>query len=354
MKRVLIVLTVLIGVALSGLVLMLKLFTGFLARPAATGSSAVAVLVRPTTTVEELDRTLYEKGLLSRSGWFALYLKHFRKDFKASPGEYKLTASMSPVEVADLIQRGQVVRYTLVIPGGLSVAETAALLEKNGILRAAPLERLAQTASVAAALGIPGPTAEGYLFPDAYELPKDMKPREVLELMYRRYRRSVPPELIAEAQARELTEHELVSLAALLEIEAHPEERPMFAALYHGRLKKRMPLESRTALALGLGKPASELKPEDFKVEADFNTFLRPGLPRRPVVSPSLKALSLAASPPSSDVLYAAPVGDARHQFCVDKECYNIAVARARGEKVPTPRPPAPRLPPPPVPDPVE
>lgn len=346
MKRILIVLTVVIGVALSGLVLTLKLFTSFLARPAATGSSAVAVVVRPTTTVDELDRTLFDKGLLSRAGWFAMYLKHFRKDFKPAPGEYKLTASMSPVEVADLIQRGQVVRYTLVIPGGLSLDETAALLERNGIVQSEPLKRLATTASVAVALKIPGPTAEGYLFPDAYELPKDMKPREVLELMFRRYRKAMPAELLAEASARELTEHELVSLAALVEIEAHPEERPMFAALYHGRLKKRMPLESRTALALGLGKPASELKPEDFKVDAEFNTFLRPGLPRRPLVSPSLKAMTIAAMPPSSDVLYAAPVGDSRHQFCVDKECYNIAMARARGEKIPPPRPVPPRIPP--------
>lgn len=343
MKRILIGLTVVIGVALSALVLALKLFTGFLSRPAATGSSSVAVVIRPTTTLEELDGLLFEKGLLSRAGWFGLYLKHFRKDFKAAPGEYQLTASMTPVEVADLIQRGQVMRYTLVIQGGLTLDQTAALLEQNGIVSSLQLKKLAVTSSIAETLGIPGPTAEGYLFPDAYELPKDMKPKELLETMFRRYRKMVPPTLIAEAKARELTEHELVSLAALVEIEARPEERPMFAAMYHGRLKKGMPLESRTALAFGLGKAASELKPEDFKVDAEFNTFLRSGVPKRPIVSPSLKALALAANPPTSDVLYAAPLGDARHQFCVDKECYNLAVARARGEKIPPP--PRPRSP---------
>ena len=353
MKRVLIGLTVLIGVALSVLVLTLKLFTGFLNRPAATGTPSVAVVVQKGTSFEELDRVLFSKGLLSRPNWFAIYLKHFRKNFSISTGEYQLTASMSPAEIAELIQRGQVVRYTLVIPGGLTLDQSAALLEREEIVSAAGFKHLASTASIAESLGVPGPTLEGYLFPDAYELPKRMKPAELLELMFRRYRKTVPKELIEQAEARRLTEHELVSMAALVELEVRPEERPMFAAMYHARLKRGLPLESRSALALGLGKAPSELVAADFKVEADFNTYLKPGVPRRPLVSPSLKAMTIVANPPESDVLYAAPLGDARHQFCVDKECYDHALARARGEPIRTPRPsPLPRPVPPPVPPP--
>lgn len=351
MKRVLIGLTVLIGVALSGVVLTLKLFLGFLNRPAATGSPSVAVVVQKGTSFEDLDRVLFAKGLLSRPGWFAIYLEHFRKGFDMPAGEYQLTASMSPAEIAELIQRGQVVRYTLVIPGGLTLEQSAALLEREEIVKVEPFVRLASTPTVAEALGVPGPTLEGYLFPDAYELPKRMKPIELLELMFRRYRKTVPKELIEQAEGLRLTEHELVSMAALVELEVRPEERPMFAAMFHARLKKGLPLESRSALALGLGKAPSELVPADFKVDADFNTYLKPGVPRRPLVSPSLKAMTIVANPPPSDVLYAAPLGDARHQFCVDKECYDHALARARGEPVPTPRPPPmPRpIPPPPI-----
>jgi UPF0755 protein len=349
-KRALIVFTVLVGVTLSGLVLALKIFTGFLVRPAATGSRSVAIVINSGTSIEELDRLLFAQGLLSRPDWFGIYLRHFRKDFKMPSGEYQITASMSPSEIAEIIQRGQVVRYTLVIPGGLTLDQTAELLERDGIVNARSFRKLVATPTVAEALGVPGPTAEGYLFPDAYELPRGMKPREVLELMFRRYRKTVPRELVEQASARDLTEHELVSLAALVELEVRPEERPMFAAMYQARVKKNMPLDSRSALALGLGKTTAELQSEDYKVEADFNTFLRPGVPRRPLVSPSLKAMTIVANPPVLDVLYAAPLGDARHQFCVDKECYNHALARARGETPPPPRP-GPRLAPPPPPD---
>src|SRR6185369_10200016 len=92
---------------------------------------------------------------------------------------------------------------------------------------------------------VPADSVEGYLFPDTYQFVKGMMPEEILARMVTRLRERISPEILAAARARDLSMHQLLTLASIIEKEAvERREMPLISAVFWNRLKLEMPLQA--------------------------------------------------------------------------------------------------------------
>lgn len=334
MKRTLSsLLLVLALAAAAGGALAWRTFSRFAATPHGTPEEKV-VDIPPGASPRAAVRLLARAGVLSddRTAW--LYVRWIRRDprpFKA--GQYAFAGALRPDEVLDRIHRGEVKLYRFTVPEGLRIEEIAGIVERSGLARAEELARLARDPAFAAALDVPFPSLEGYLFPDTYAFAWGTPPRRILEAMVHRFR-----EVLAAAEARRaptvlLSEREAVTLASIVEKETgRPEERPRIACVFHNRLRKGMRLQTDPtvmyATFLRTGRWSNNISRKDLLAPHPYNTYTTAGLPPGPIANPGAAALEATLAPDDCRDLYFVSRNDGTHVFCPDLKCHNAAVQK--------------------------
>lgn len=329
MRAVFLTVVALLSAALLSFVVGWRIFADYLGKPGSIGKAEpMTVMIAADLKPEQLGALLSEKGLIAKPDWFTEYLEHFHQQAVVVPGEYALSASMSPAEIVDRLVRGAVVTYPVTVAPGSTIRRIAKDIADQKLAAVEAIEGLATSEKLAQKLDVPGASLEGYLFPDTYVFSRDLGAEALLTKMVERYRKALPPKVLEDARVKGLTENQLVTMASLIEKSGLPErDWPLLAGVYHNRLRDGLPLESASALSYGLKKEGA-LEPADYESESPFNTFLGPGLPPGPIASPSLEALTAAASP-LGDGRYFAPRGDGTYHFCPDEECHRLALERA-------------------------
>ncbi|HEY3067993.1 MAG TPA: endolytic transglycosylase MltG [Methylomirabilota bacterium] len=246
-------------------------------------------------------------------------------------GEYEIPAGATTVDVLALLESGRVRQHTVLHPEGATVSELARALEAERLASAADITRLATDATFLHSLGIEGPSLEGYLFPDTYHFVRGMRPEEILGRMVQRLRSKLSPEVRARAQERQLSLHELLTLASIIEREAvAPDEMRLISAVFWNRLRLRMPLQADPTVQYATGKERRTLTRADLLADHPYNTYRRVGLPPGPIASPGLPAIEAAVDPARVDYLYFVAVDERHHQFSSTVKQHNAAVARYR------------------------
>jgi len=220
-------------------------------------------------------------------------------------GEYEVPRDASTLDVLDLLESGHVRQHV--------------------ILRAAGDERLRH------ALGVEGPSVEGYLFPDTYQFVRGMSIDEMLSRMVQRMRGKLTPELVARARARGLSVHQLLTLASIIEREAiEPGERRLISAVFWNRLRLDMPLQADPTVQYAVAKERRALTRADLASDNAYNTYVHRGLPPGPIASPGLAAIEAALDPAPVKFLYFVARDDRRHHFSTTVAEHNAAVVRYR------------------------
>lgn len=330
MKRLVLIVAAIILVLAVGALVGWNRLAAYLAEPGAPGSPEKVVVLGAPVTPASLVEVLATEGLVARPAWLAAYFEHFAKDADLAAGEYALSASMAPIEILERIRSGKVVTHAVKIDAGSTLADILARLAEQGLAPADELRELASSPKLVAELGLAGESLEGYLFPDTYELPRGLGARRLLETLVAHYRKVVHAGVLDVARARGVTEHELVTLASLVERSGVlANEQRVYAALLHNRLAAGLPLESAASLAYGITKlslPTPDVGAAPETIDHPWNTYARVGLPPSPIASPSLAAIMAAAEPAESQALYVVKRADGAHVFCADLDCYAAAL----------------------------
>jgi UPF0755 protein len=138
------------------------------------------------------------------------------------------------------------------------------------------------------------------------------------------------PELLAGIQAQNLSFHEALTLASIIERETRAdEEKATMASVFYNRLAKGMPLQTDPTVQYALGfDPAGQTwwRPDltltDLGVDSQDNTYLYLGLPPGPISNPSLASLEAVAFPVQSPYFYfrAKCDGSGTHAFSITYE----------------------------------
>ena len=170
--------------------------------------------------LQAIAATLEEADLIRHRWMFILYVALLHRGPYLQAGEYALRATMSPAQIVSTLRRGKVVQHFLTIPEGLTVREVATLVAAKGLGHPQQLLDLAVDRMFIASLGFPGPSLEGYLFPDTYRVPRGMPERDLLMLMVRTLQEHYTQDIAAQAERLGLSQHEVLTIRPAVKPEA--------------------------------------------------------------------------------------------------------------------------------------
>lgn len=271
---------------------------------------------------------LEREGLIRSRSAFLLLGRSQSADRKIHAGEYELNASMLPGDILARLLTGQVVLHPMTIPEGLTAVQIADLVAQHGVDRAEFL-RLTQDRPFIDSLGISARTLEGYLYPDTYKFPRGVKAREVIVAMVDHLKVVMGPEFKARAKELNMTDHEVLTLASVIEKETGAgTERPEISAVFHNRLKKHIPLQSDPTVIYGLPNFDGNIHKKDLSSPSPYNTYRVSGLPPGPIANPGIEAIKAALHPSGSRALYFVSRNDGTHHFSSTLTEHNEAVEK--------------------------
>jgi UPF0755 protein len=285
---------------------------------APTPGEVIEVVVDPGSGAHAIGRRLRELGLVRYPRAFALTARLRGIESSLKAGRYHVAAGSRWSDILDMMARGAVVTFPLTVPEGFTLREIAPRVEEATGVAADSVLRLAADSAFAAAVGVPGPTLEGYLFPDTYRFAEGVDPAEVLREMVGRYAVFWTPAKRARLDSLGMTERELVTLASIVEEETRvAEERPVIAGVYANRLEIGMLLQADPTVQFALGEPRERLLYADIDRVADhpYNTYTHAGLPPGPIASPGAAALDAALYPADVPYLFFVARPDGTHEF---------------------------------------
>jgi UPF0755 protein len=274
--------------------------------------SAISIGMSSKAIAKQLAR----ENLIRSSMMFQLMSRFsgVSRDLKA--GTYQLSGSMTLMHIIDQLKAGRVETRRFVVPEGLTIAQIGQLWESEGFGTKEAFARSASAPQWRAKFRIEGETLEGYLFPNTYQLADGTPPHKHIEMMLNIFYRSWTPRLSEEAESLQLSTHEVVTLASIVEKEAkHAHERPLISAVYHNRLRRGWRLEADPTVLYALGNPKRRLTRVDLEVDSPYNTYLHKGLPPGPICNPGMDSIFAALRPISTSHLYFVAIDDGKHHF---------------------------------------
>ena len=291
----------------------------------------LVVTIPPHDSLFAIAERLAEAQVIKSRPAFmaATVLRGAPRSLKA--GEYEIPRDATTWDIVALLESGRVRQHAILHPEGATVAELARALEAERLANADAVARAAIDRKFLDALGIEGPSVEGYLFPDTYQFVRGMTPEDILGKMVQRMRAKLTAEVRGRASDMGLNTHQLLTLASIIEREAiEKEEQRVIAAVFWNRLKIGMPLQADPTVQYAVAKERRALSRADLAVDHPYNTYVRAGLPPGPIASPGLGAIQAALNPAPVKYLYFVARDDRRHHFSTTMEEHNAAVTRYR------------------------
>jgi UPF0755 protein len=287
------------------------------------------VVIPEGSTFLQAAALLEREQLIRSRSTFVMLGKSQEVDRKIQPGEYEFNGAMPPAEILSKLLTGRVLLHAVTIPEGYTMNQIADVFDEQGIASRAEFLRMALDTFFIKSLGISAETVEGYLFPDTYRFARATPAKEVIRTMVDQLGRVVTGEWQARAKEMNLTFHQVLTLASVIEKETGTgDERPQISSVFHNRLKKRIPLQSDPTVIYGLTNFDGNLHKRDLSHPSRYNTYRWAGLPPGPIASPGADSIRAALYPASSKYLYFVSRNDGTHHFSATLMEHNRAVEK--------------------------
>ncbi|SOC36372.1 endolytic transglycosylase MltG [Ureibacillus acetophenoni] len=293
-------------------------------------TTAIEVEIPIGSSLTTIANTLHENGIIKDARIFKYYTK-FKNESDFQAGNYTMTKSMTLDEIIESLKTGKVYRepvFTLTVPEGLTLEQIAKVIEKNTKFSADEfMTKVTDEKFIQDMIGTYPETIteevlegniryslEGYLYPATYSF-YDENPSldEIVTTMISQTADVVKGynELLEEKQ---MTVHQLLTFASLLEEEATAQtDRETIASVFYNRIKIDMPLQTDPTVLYALGSHKDRVLYEDLKVESPYNTYVINGLPPGPIANAGKTSIEAALNPTNTEYLY----------FLADKEGIN-------------------------------
>jgi UPF0755 protein len=312
----------------SGFALALSLAHLLVFAPAGPGGGPASVRVPAGSNLRQIARALADAGVVASPRAFVLAARIAGLDRQLRPGDYRFEPGLSfPSQLRALRDgRGRIAAIT--IPEGWRIEQIAERLAAAGVCARDAFLPATRDRVLLEELAIPGPSAEGFLFPETYALQLPTSPADVIRAMHRQFEK-VWGELTAGSAPPALTPLATVTLASIVEREtAAPEERPLVAAVFLNRLRLGMPLQADPTVIYGMDAFDGNIRRRDLTAANPYNTYVNRGLPPGPIANPGRESLAAVLMPASADFLYFVARNDGTHQFSRSLAEHNRAVQR--------------------------
>lgn len=237
---------------------------------------------------------------------------------KLTPGFYQFHGSPRPWDVYRTLREGRVIAWQITVVEGDTLREVKEKLTEEEIMSPEDFDRLSCDLEFLQDLRVEAPSLEGYLYPETYSISKGTSAEDVFRMMVRRMRASFDEPLLARAAEMGMSEHEVLTLASIVEKEAIlNRERPIISGVYHNRLKKGMRLQADPTAIYGLKPQSAGVTRRDIRRNTTYNTYFVDGLPPGPISAPGIKSIRATLYPADVPYLYFVANNEGGHSFSV-------------------------------------
>ena len=306
----------------------------FFLSPPLRSPSEKLILIKRGTPLKSISALLEEEGIIRNRHAFTLLATVLKGKGDVKAGEYEFHTPLRPLDVLDTLIRGQVKRHFVTIVEGYTVAQIAQLLDELNIVGKEVFLKTASSPAFVTSLGVLDPSAkamswslEGYLFPDTYHFFREMEAEEVIRIMVHQFKKTIGQELTDQSPLLGMSPRQALVLASIIEKETPlPEEKPLVSAVFHNRLRLRMPLQSDPTVIYGVKQFSGNLTREHLIRPTPYNTYVMQGLPPTPICNPGKDSILAALNPAPVPFLYFVSKNDGSHFFSSDFEEHNRAV----------------------------
>jgi UPF0755 protein len=323
MKRLTIIF---IGLIFLVIVFLLAGFGLYFIRPAEKGGKDQMVVLREGLSLTEVTVELGRRKIITNQPLFKLWARLLGYSSKIKAGEYRLSSNMAPFKIMEKLTRGAIITHAITIPEGFTKEQIAEILDIKGLVNKQQFLSLTDDPVVLKQYSIPGPSLEGYLYPDTYHFARGISASTAIGTMVKRFWNVFSPmkERVAHLGMKMI---DVITLASIVEKETgRPEERPTIASVFLNRLKRKMRLESDPTVIYGLPDFSGNLRKKDLSKHTPYNTYVIRGLPPGPIANPGLEAIKAVLYPAKTDYLYFVSKNNGTHYFSKTLSEHNKAV----------------------------
>lgn len=295
-----------------------------------SGQSKMVVIPEGATWSETVG-ILSRAGLVEHPTYFEIWARWSSLPREVKAGSYYFEGPLAVRELGARLRSGAAPRDVRVtIPEGWTMFHIADRFEHRGLANREEFLRTVRSEELLEEFGIDAESFEGYLFPDTYRFQEGASAEQIVRRLHRRWREVWRD--VEEANAKslrrlqesyELTRHQLVTLASIVEAEAPVRaERPKVARVILNRLDRSMRLQMDPTCIYGPDAYEKIPSPSLCKDASNrYSTYVIDGLPPGPIANPSKSSLNAAVDPSddgkSEDYLFfvARQDGSGRHVF---------------------------------------
>ncbi len=269
------------------------------------------------STTYNVAKILVSEKLIYHPRLFIVLARITGFDRKLRAGYFKFEYRPSVWEVIRKLTSGGSFDVKLTIPEAYTIYEIGSLVQCEFKIDSLQFVTACSDTKVFRKLNISALSMEGFLFPETYLVPKDIKSESLIVLMYNEFQRRWRPEWDIRLDEIEFSKLDIVILASIIEAEAHVKnEQKQISSVYHNRLSKGMLLQADPTVAYGMGKINQPLLIKDLKSPSVYNTYIHSGLPAGPICNPGEDAIIAALYPETTSYLYfVSRRADGTHKF---------------------------------------
>ncbi|GGE13506.1 aminodeoxychorismate lyase [Marinithermofilum abyssi] len=272
----------------------------------------VTLSIQPGATSEDIGHLLMENGLIRKDWFFSTYSWLTGSSRGLQAGVYEIRPDMDIDDILDMITHGKQNTIPVTIPEGFTTEQIANRLQTKGINREEFLEAVDHGQYDYAFLKeIPKGRErrhwlEGYLYPSTYNIPKNAKAEDVVNMMLGQFDQILKKNRVMDRlESRNMTLDQLVNVASIVEREGQvKEELPKIAGVIYNRLDQDMRLQVDATVQYALGEHKNRVLYSDLEKQSPYNTYLHTGLPPGPISNPGEDALLAALEPEQHQYLY--------------------------------------------------
>lgn len=265
---------------------------------------------------------LDSKGLVKNPIIIKAYLKYKKVPGTIKPGLYTLSNNLTIDKFISNINDGVFDKNTAVvtIPEGYNISQIAELLDKKGVIAKDDFIKASNNYKLPSYINANNNRKyklEGYLFPDTYQLKKNMSGEKIINLMLTHFEKRFNNLLKDNNLSLDKTKYDnIITMASIVEGEAKKDdERSTIASVFYNRLNKNMKLQSCATVEYALGYHKDKLYNKDLEIKSNYNTYYINGLPAGPICSPGLKSIEAALKPKNTNYIYFVSNNDGTHFF---------------------------------------
>ena len=267
-------------------------------------------------TPYQIANKLYKQGIIPDANYFYCYLKKQKLGGTIQAGYFEIPKKTSMAKIANILQKAKASSITVTVPEGLRADEIADIIlsklsekdvaspfNKNEFLKLIKDKDLLKQYAFLQ----DEKTAEGYLFPDTYEIEATATTQDIIKMMLDNFNAKVVVPLYNDFTDSKLSMHDAIVLASIIEKEAGKDykEKQMISGILQKRLANGWTLDVDATLLYHFKDWKHPITVQDkLTVSNHYNTYKYQGLPPTPICNPGKDSIKAALHPVSSDYWY--------------------------------------------------